>query len=781
MINEQEIRNLFYKLQNIQAGTTSGGKAGSQVWVKLPQGRVRATCIKDIGDGECVILKADDGQWYVTQASMVSREERSRRQISYRKCEQKSKKEKPYPIISLIQQYETPSEFKDFESWLTGGGKYKLKRVTTEPEFGFDTNEHFMFFDAGDAFISNHGSGKYLLASRRLDVNRSFWGGAGNRGYNAIEFVIKKSNGNTQLLRPNFYNSSDLGCVFAYLGNGIYQSFIENGIGRTFDALDDGLSINDGAMYRANVGTSNEYFSGIGRDKPGLSTPYQNRLDAHILPENQNVVIYNNEIIVLNGALSIDLAGVFDFDLSTNNGQPSEGAYYNNYLRLLGSIYRKSTVVFGNTSQNLSYSYSFRHPTLFGWRSRQITHEIWLPDGNRTFTFNSNSSFTANTNGGNTYIYNEQMSGEVMVMSWKDKYITHEFNNVSKQSTYNNATDVLTESCTVSSQSLKLKTYNSQDEKILNSSGKFLILNKGFLALDSTNFININLNTTSFRIRIRENIQFYEQTNPNLNLQEYINEPIITSTQINEENYILRGYISNINQQSVSGQTSIFITIVITEKIKTVKVKSSDEYLLYFSDPFAYAIVLDNGCFWNYYLSYLPIVQIEITSTYKRFRVAPVQQQAFGNSIVARTESLGGYKSASINGVNKSLGNDLICDQTTNFLHTNPITVPFCADYKINRYFPPSNLLLVDNLVGNSIFRVNSWLLDNEFINFYNTEELRIQEMPVSEWKILENGDVKYSNSFLVKYENKYPFTDDNGNINAYVLIQMGNSYHPKG
>ena len=682
MINEQEIKQLFSRLQNIQSGTSIGGRAGSKIWFKLPQGQEQAICIKDVEPGACLGLKADDGQWYLTQASEVSREERSRHPISYRRCEQKP--ENNYPIISLLYQDQNLSqapfkpEFKIAEYWLTGNKKYKLKLITSkdgDPSIGYDNDKMTVDNDAANAFAHNYGKGKYLFSSFRFDFVTGY------------EFIIKKPTGETVEIK----HPGDGG--FGYLGNGIYQFYIENGIGRSLDAMLPGIRINNVArMFVRNgwigdvyygLDAPGAYLDGFGENVEGFFAT--SRVDSYILPEGKNFTIYDGELIELSGSVSIDLDGIFGYE--------------------------------GTPTANDNYIPQFLDRPLFGWRNRTVSHTTWLPNENKTFTFTSTaikedvSSYPKISK----YTYSESMSGELMLMSWEKSYIVHKFTGVAKTSAYTNGAydainyvsyyPIFAENIAPGTQTLTLKRYGDvkgDNDLQLNATGKFLILPKTYNK-------SLTPDTASFSVRLDYGLDFYtDWLNPNLDLSSYIGEKIITSETISGANYIIRGFINGFTEDA-NGRLNFNITV---ENMSSIpRAKSSLNFIKDRNHPFVDFIVLDNGCFWNYYLSSAINAGV---MRYKRFNYdgsgfKDIQGMSFGT----RRKTL-------------------TCDQTMGFIHTNPITVPFCALYLDDIYSPPARVLLTDNLVGRSIYRVNDFSLIDSYLRVNTAEDLKIKKMPVS-------------------------------------------------
>jgi hypothetical protein len=643
-----------------------------------------------------------------------------------------------YPVITLLQsdfntEYNSntkPEGEKDFEYWLTGGGNYKLKRIVTDPTLGFEQSEALIYYDGSDAFLQNAGNGKYLAATRSHEFPPINYGGVESRSYSRNIFTIQKEDKSVVKIVSDFYGN------FTYLGNGIYQSFIEDGIGDIFEQIP--------SLLRNNSTIDNAYIN------IGTAT-------ANILPKNKNYYIFNGQIFELSGSITVDLTEAF--------------------------------IYFTYDSQ---FSYLSMKDRTFAWRNKTIQHQTWLPTGNTTFNYSSTKTKFRNNLPGdeNTYQYsflynytfNETMSGELLVMSWKKKYITTTF-EIEKESKdwitmetlpdYPFARNIITKTQEITSKNevLTLKTYEDTEGSnnlILNSNGKWLRLPKRPMQLNSDTNLTITRETTSFRIKIDFGYLGIvpEDYEPDYDLTPYINENIITSFMIEDSAYIVRGKISTIDFELYSpNNTNVYsgrywFTIQITQfkSVPKVVTKSLDSFdYRPFELPFPWAIILDNGCFWNYYLSHEPTnVNVEkFVTSYSYF--------AGGNSF----SQLGRASSNT---------NSFICNQIHKYIHTNPITVPFCSTI----YYPPSRLLKSDNLIGNSIYRINDDILLETYIENATSDWLSITKIPVSEWKITPDGNIKYHNTFLVDYQLKRPYYDEQyDESKTFSLIPVTHSYYP--
>lgn len=752
----QEIIDIIKATGNYFVGNTSGMSNDGTVNVYHPKGySISAIAANPISSGEVIVFKVND-TWYAfgEQRTIVKQDVLIQRKSS-------SSDEVIYPVITLIQSdWDTdynpnpkPSGHKDVEYWLTGGGKYSLKRIVTNPlTLGFNNSEARLSFDGSEAFLQNAGNGKYLAATRSYELPPINYGGVPNRTYQRNIFTIQKEDKSVVKIIPNFYGN------FTYLGNGIYQSFIEDGIGDIFEQIPSVLR-NSSNLNNASINI-------------GQKT-------ANILPKNKNYCVYNGQIFELSGTINVDLTDAF--------------LYYAE-----GSITIKDRT--------------------FAWRNKTIQHQVWLPTGNSTFNYSSTKTKVRNNLPGdeNTsqyaymydYTFNETMSGEVLLMSWKNKYITSTFEIVKESKDWRrdeyipgigfpNTIQTLTEEIKSKNEILTLKTYgDAEGEKnlVLNSNGKWLILPKRPKQLNSDTNLYITKETTAFRVSVDTgqlgllpegfNPDDYK---PDYDLTPYMNENIITSFTINNNAYIVRGKITAINfevyfrNNSYSHYGRYWFTIGITQFSLVPKVVSNlnandfEEYREYLL-PFPWVIILDNGCFWNYYLSYRnSAVDMESNITsYPIFRYGRTY-----STLVAFKE------------FRDSFTNLVLCDQAIKYIPTNPITVPFSyvtfpyrTPFSVPKlhsfYNPPSNLLISDNLVGNSIYRVNDDILLQAYIDRAANEWLGITKMPVSEWKISNNGDIKYNKTFLVDYRLKRPYynreTDESLSFN---VIPVTHSYHP--
>ena len=787
MINEQEIKRLFSKLQNIQTGTTTGGNAGSRIWLKLPQNQVQATCIKDVDPGDCLGVKADDGQWYVTQASPASGEERSRRQISYRRCEQKDVP--AYPVITGFIHYLVSGSFGIFgdnvleqEVWITGSKKYKKKQlISNDPEKDvsdviFNPSSQFVY-GINEVFVLNKGRGRFLMSLLRINLVSS--------SFLKESILIKDSNKPTVVLTPNLKRDIIGGNLtsgsFGYMGNGIWQSCIEDGLGLMLNSMPTGLRLLQprSRHHVPNFGTEKVYTDGISGSFINGNVFVFRRADGNITPIDKNFTILDGEIIENSGAIDIDLSHAWDFFIYViinDAGDPifSNDREKNDYNFLLNSEYYQGTIAG-------QYDNILVDPYLSSLRQKTISHTVWLPnsEGGYIDYYANAPAKEIKTNPGSSQEYRlydhiESMSGKLLLCSWQEKYIVHQFNNVTlnvklNPDGYHDLSDPadyrFSEVFSVDSQLLTLKSFKDVDYNLqLNTSGKFLSLPKGNLRSmveQGESSFNINLNVF-ISGSIRPPIEFFERFAPDFDLGVYVGENIITSVfnSVEEQEYLIRGVI---------------ISLVITDRITfdiniTEKTKLPKNNILRRDTPPFERVVLSNGCFWNYYFSLEP-------------RLPHFRKFKFPRNMVSAFRA------------HSSFNRGLICDQINKFVHTNPITYNLCAPHEIGSFYSSESILSADNLVGDSIYRVNYLPPSNVSIGFRadvignrpseivrTLNHKKNKKINVSEWKIDEVGDIKYKSTFAVRYAWDVPYF--NAEEEAFEgenpeIHQTSSSYHP--
>lgn len=763
----QEIIDIIKATGNYFVGNTSGMSNDGTVNVYHPKGySISAIAANPISSGEVIVFKVND-TWYAfgEQRTVVKQDVLIQRKLRG--------SEVIYPVITLIQsEFRTfnpiprPEGHKDYEYWLTGG-QYSLTRITTDPSPAFDSSDAFPLVDGGDAFLQNDGNGKYILATSYFipyATGKNHWGGS-------QIFIIQKVNKQTVRLAPTF-----AGGYFNYLGNGIYQSQIEDGIGKILAEIPQGLvpigSITQYYRYGYNPITNNPdtYADGLGKDFdyfPGtFAWIATKRRNTNITPENKNIVIHDGVIQELSGTIFVDLTGIFNFTLRTIiPGNLSNQVYPSLTLtKLRQSSYLLSEEIIQSTDpyDPGSYLITLIDCPFYGWRAKSISHQIWLPNTNSTFTYNSTPQKLSSTK----YRYTETMSGELLLGAWSKKYITYTFTNVTKVSTYDSNpsegefefTEYFTNS---GNQILKLKSYGNEGEAglILNSTDKFLILPNIKRRLDSDNVINFfTSDIISFRVRINKTFN-NAQLNSSINLDTYLNNNVITSDVINGRNYLIRGYIESIDD---SFSSVIYFTIRITGKQQLPTISTEDVYIKKAATPFSNAIVLDNGCFWNFYFNFkLDSVNIE------SFRIDYLRLNYKGD-VFSAVQALVSYS------------DQLICDQTVKFVHTNPITMPFCAYHLFRGFFPVANLIKCVNLDKNSFYSVDNYELLEQYIDSYAKSDLKIPKLPISEWKIENDGSIRYKKTFLVDYILNRPYYDPVADYaRGTIQLLVAQSYHP--
>jgi len=690
-------------------------------------------------------------------------------------------------IPANSQTFPIPPGFKEIEFWLTGGTP-KQKRIVN---VGFDVSSILPFIyedqkvitnlDFLSAFLINKGDGKYLIAGTRLEETKTNYEGDYDKKYYKTIVTISKNKQISQFSPTIYFNRKQ---TLYYLGNGIYQSVADDGIGRILAAIPNRINI-PGAVMRYLTPPLVEIAGLYGIEDPNptgeppitieingeeITIDIRFKVTSNVLPEAQNICIHDGTIDTLIGTIEIDIDGIFDDIEFTNN----DDEYYPPYP-----------------------------DRVYFYRNKTITHNVWLPRGTSQLSFTSIKNSDPNTVvGGNTvdYTYTENLSCEVIVAAWDKKYITSSLNitteninglvinNVDPFAPYRSINTHESQKTEV----LRLKSYsdNTGTNDLILNNGKFLVLKKKLLDPTTKNPITFNLDTESFLIRVDpepygnntiKDIN-YEISCLGFDIQAYVGENIITSFLVDENIYIVKGAITFASYTRIPGEadTSILDGLGLfavtnskwkrtefTINVTSIKKAYSGNQKTYFKNtilPLPY-IVLDNGCFWNYYLS---------------------------TSIPLRNSSLVAYPFF-INGQHYSTGVSsdiyqgaaffpyflpvLLCDQTLTFVCTNPLTRPFCRPQYFDNYYPPDNILKTDNLVGNSIYRVNAY--DDE-IGSYPKQDANFKQISVSQWDIKSNGDIKYKKTFLVPYTLKRPFYNSNDDkCDTREIIPQSHSYHP--
>ena len=683
--------------------------------------------------------------------------------------------------------YPIPADFHEIEFWLTGG-LFKLKRINTTPSMGFNIstvfpenqyeaylNNYYGFL--GSAFLTNNGNGKYLTSNTRSEVTKTNYDGDSNREYHETIVTINK-NKKTSQFKPNIYFNRKQ--TLYYLGNGIYQSVVEDGIGKILSAVPDFMVI-PGAIMR--------YFSEplvevagvygiVDNLKPGgdgLDTWY--KLTSNVLPEAQNICIHDGIMETLSGTVQIDIDGIFDLEIE-------EHSYFAPIITDRIHFYREKT----------------------------ISYDVWLPRGISQLSFVSikeairnnvpdNFSYPENTK--NNYTYTENLSCETILAAWEKKYITSSLTVTTENKndfsfSYTNVypfqeTKTIVTHKTEKAETLKLKSYSDStgEKDLILNNGKFLVLNRSPLNPTTKAPIAFNLDTTSFLIEATSERDInYEISCLGFDITSYIGEKIITSFVIDGKIYIIKGVITSASYlefdrvfdftylggvsipyiNKSQGKRSEFIITV-----TSIKKAYSGNQKTYFKNtilPLPY-IILDNGCFWNYYLSNKSASLANSPLVGYPFFVdgGSYSKAVFANSIV-------GY-----HGNHSYQFPFLVCDQTLQFICTNPLTRPFCRPQYFDNYYPPDNILKTDNLVNNSIYRVNTFEAQTNYedeIGSYPKQDANFKQISVSQWEIKSNGDIKYKKTFLVPYTLKRPFYNSNDDkCDTRQIISQSHSYYP--
>lgn len=563
---------------------------------------------------------------------------------------------------------------------------------------------HKLDQDYRDGFILNLGNKKYLASTRTYDQQPDF----------SLLWKYRTVKNDVLVGNEITIDGNVIGRNFEYLGNGIWQSTVSTGIGIIIDA----------------------YNTTIAKNQTPIIVSYE------VLPENKHFSIVDGNLIEYAVNLTV------------------ETSVWTNPVGL--AIDR-------------------------GLSNKTITFSNYLPTGNVSFGYSAVRSGTIQQK-----VYTENISGEVLSIVWDKQYITHQF-NATKITTFNQTypdyppDSFLFNNYTYTekinkTQSIKLKNYDNTNTLELNANGKFLVV-------DMKPKAPFTLNSTTFTIEIREKsfqsigiTQVYDYKSvTSANLQTYVGENVITSYAFDNKPYLIKGTILTINERTITnpfnGTTKKEVDIIVgnlsKKKLEKTKYKTKQQDFYVNKDanwglPFVYKMILDNGCFWNYYLSQRTIFAGNVPD------YALYQYSAWLDSSWAITNNI--FNIGQL--LNQNI--QLISDQTIEFIHTNPISRNFLKYNSFNQYNPSHSLLLTDNLVKDTIYRVlDDWTL--QFLWYGDYENIVfIFTLPIAEWKIKSNGDVKFDKVIYVDYAMKFPYyTGENKAFQARTITPLGFSYYP--
>lgn len=695
----QEIIDIIKATGNYFVGNTSGMSNDGTVNVYHPKGySISAIAANPISSGEVIVFKVND-TWYAfgEQRTIVKQDVLIQRKSS-------SSDEVIYPVITLLNVdlylYPKPPDNNLGDFWLTGG-KNSLKKIDG---FNVASNET-VGFSARDGFLLNLGN-KFIATTNSYLLNYSYYNDDYNKRFYPQKYKFLVNNQITTI-ESNEYNWNAVDAfnpVFCYLGNNIWQSYIEIGTGFI-------------------INNTNKYLKGaIQEDVPGAESfeelkknvfyPYSDinaydfvKLDAVILPDNSNKIIHDGIVETLSNSSTVENLDVSSFDVR------------------------------------------------YALRNRTVNCTTWTPSGNTTFTYTA-------TRSGN-YTYTENIQGELLGLHFGKQYITQQF-NYTQTGTYTPktpSTDGYNRSFTYSGiNNLFLKSVGSESTLQLNSSGKFLVvpLRDEGLTLESTGLSLSFVESASF---FRPYVDYSQIQS--LNLSEYIGEPVLFFQTINNKPYAIRGDITSVTYSP--GIFRFALSVTITE-FKPIPYSQGNENSL----P-TYYLILDNGCFWNYYLS-------QYDDGFNTF--ADVKNPCF---IWANNEYNTSAGKRDVWKFSYEINYNTFvvkCNQTLPFIHLSPIsryTIRQPYSERIDKINSDS-LLSTDNLIGRKIYRVCYDYYVNEYTSFVENSN---KQRAIAQWGIDNDGNVKYEKTFLVDYKIKFPYLLENGDLDAQGIIVSSHSYHP--
>lgn len=681
MFSDRQLQELWDKILKSRfiSVNTSGGRNNQQIWVNLNGRRIQARCFGDVPSGECLAVQLDTKEWLLVKAQVADIPQESIRNLELRRTKSKEKVE--YNIATLLLAYLPPAV--NAEYWATGGRRNKRFNDLDVP---LNNN---VSLDGKDGYLMNLGKGYLIAVSNSAQVIN--YDSISNRSY-APQNINNVINGQLTAFTANFYASGEsynFSRPLCYLGNGVWQSPIENGIGRIIANIGNGKLIFGARM----VGNFPSY-QGISRVAQFAGDTVTVRIDANILPDDKNFVIHDGILEELPGSLSINVVGISALDTTD---------------------------------------------ILFGLRERAIAHQTYTPYGYKNFNYISTLSGVTEE-----YIYIESQSGEVLVIAWGKQYITHIF-DIEKQSKYTSSSSgyTLSESITQSTQSLTLRYYDDPEQSkaiALNCNDKFLSLQSSVLNSETLDIESLTLESESFAMQL--GAFDYSKVNPTFDLSAYVGENYLFCQVINNKPYLIKGtiYFAALLGSRPTFKFSISDFIV----LPSLKYKSNgDEYRTINYLPF-YQLILDNGCFWNYYLTGFIVsrggdVSTGIAYPYLIFQEnSSSDQWKFEYGAITRKF-------------------ELLCDQTLQFINTNPVT-RYCMQFNFYQNLILSEtLLLTDNLVNNKIYRV----VESQFLQeFTRRDFIYMTKIPIAEWVISSDGNIKYNRTFLTNYRIRYPYYD---------------------
>lgn len=418
---------------------------------------------------------------------------------------------------------------------------------------------------------------------------------------------------------------------------------------------------------------------------------------------------------------------------------------------------------------------------IIGFANKSIQYETYLPNGNSLFTYSAVRSGSLPQ-----YTYTESISGDLLLIAWAKRYITHTFtaDKISSLTQVSPSKYKLTKTIS-KTETVTLKTFGDTGSKdiILDTVSKFYVIEmipSEPLTLESTTF---TVNHERIGVTYYEDIEgmVFDPFN-------FIGEKIITSYAIDDKKpYLIKGVLEEVNLVPVSTVTGtknkMRLVFSITSKTSLPKIKyKGTEYFFVDNDgrwglPIN-AIILDNGGFWNYWL------------------LSQINNDFFSRTANAYVV----YRDVYFNSNESGIGSHWVLYASDYFWLDVPpipgfesqvfgecfISAHPLPGFLFNKKIAPAHpILLTDNLVNNKIYSVRNTynLQDNYRLLNGNllSDQIIFSQIPIAQWDISQDGKIKYKNTFLVDYKMTVPyFEGDPKALVSGITVPQSHSYYPQ-
>ena len=407
---------------------------------------------------------------------------------------------------------------------------------------------------------------------------------------------------------------------------------------------------------------------------------------------------------------------------------------------------------------------------------------MYLPNTEKETT--NKFKYTAvRTGSSQQYQYTEKVEGELLGLHFNKCYITQKL-NYTQTSTYlakPKPPDAMTNyyfgqygySVNFSYTGTNEIILNTDNTKLtLNTTNKFLVVpfyntSKTYSPSNLEQELVLTVATTSFFLKYVDKSSLYNNKvdysliNSTIDMSVYTGEPILLPCVIDKQPYMIKGNIASAEYTRATAITLIGVNI--TEFVRLPSANPENILL-----PF-YALILDNGCFWNYYLSQIEDIYNAIPNTKN-----PFLEWTEINWTYCNFNQLSPL-------ISRQARFQVYCDQTVPIVHLSPIS-RFCVHHPYKQRTSKLNsdsILSTDNIVNNKIYRVCS--TESLFSTDRLSNIIKYKKKPVAVWDILPNGDIKYNKTFLTDYALDYPKQIDTVNFNPYNInvLETGNIYCP--